>query len=107
MSGWATWFNRLAEEGKLKGGAPLESEGAVVSGVNRVVSDGPFAESKEEIGGYFYLTVDSFDEALEIAKECPGLGFGISVEVRTVADQCPYARAIEHASARELAGATA
>ena len=107
MSEWAAWFNRLAEEGKLKGGQPLEREARVVSGANRVVSDGPFAESKEEIGGYFYLTVEDLDAAVEVAKQCPGLGYGISVEVRPVADQCPYTRAVANASTPELVEAGA
>jgi hypothetical protein len=50
---WMAWFNRLKAEGKCAGGNPLEREGKIVSGKSRVVSDGPFAESKETIGGYF------------------------------------------------------
>jgi hypothetical protein len=62
----------------------------MVSGKNgRVVADGPFAESKESIGGYFLLQLNSFDEALEIAKQCPGLAYGIKVEVRPIAAECP------------------
>lgn len=49
--------------------------------------DGPFAESKEAIGGYFLLQV-SEEEALEIAKECPALKHGVTVEVRPIVDQC-------------------
>src|SRR5438045_6261813 len=73
-SQWMAWFNRLTEQGKAIAGNPLEHEGKVVSGKNgRVVADGPFAESKEAIGGYFLLQVQSLDEAVAIAKECPGL----------------------------------
>ena len=50
---WMAWFRRLTDEGKAVAGNPLEREGKIVSGKNRVVSDGPFAESKEAIGGYF------------------------------------------------------
>jgi hypothetical protein len=56
-----------------------------------VVSDGPFAESKEAIGGYFLLDVASFDDAVVIARECPGLPYGVQVEVRPVAAECPLA----------------
>jgi hypothetical protein len=56
-----------------------------------VVSDGPFAESKEAIGGYFLLDVASMDEAVAIAQECPGLPYGVRVEVRPVAPECPVA----------------
>ncbi len=87
---WMAWFNRLTEQGKAIAGNPLEREGKIVSGKNgRVVADGPFAESKEAIGGYFLLQVKSLDEAVAIAKECPGLSYGAVVEVRPVAEQCP------------------
>jgi hypothetical protein len=86
---WMAWFRRLTEEGKAVAGNPLEREGKIVSGKECVVSDGPFAESKEAIGGYFLLDVTSMDEALAIAKKCPGLPYGIRVEVRPVAGECP------------------
>jgi hypothetical protein len=89
---WGDWFKRLTEEGKVTAGNPLEREGKIVSGKGgRVVSDGPFAESKESIGGYFLLAVGTMDEALAIAKECPGLPYGICVEVRQLAGECPMA----------------
>jgi hypothetical protein len=56
-----------------------------------VVSDGPFAESKEAIGGYFLLDVPTMEEAVAIAQECPGLPYGARVEVRPVAAECPVA----------------
>lgn len=86
---WMAWFNGLKDDGRAVAGNPLEREGKIVSGKNRVVSDGPFAESKESIGGYFLLAVNSMDEAVAIAQECPGLPYGIRVEVRPVAPQCP------------------
>ena len=55
------------------------------------MADGPFAESKEAIGGFFLLEVGSLDEAAEIAKDFPGLNYGASVEVRPVAPECPLA----------------
>jgi hypothetical protein len=88
---WMAWFRRLTDEGKAVAGNPLEPEGKIVSGKNRVVSDGPFAESKEAIGGYFLLDVATIEEALIVAKECPGLPYGIQVEVRPVATECPMA----------------
>ncbi len=89
---WMAWFNRLKEQGTALAGNPLEGEGKIVSGKNgRVVSDGPFAESKETIGGYFLLKVNTLNDAVAIAKECPGLPYGIRVEVRPVASECPIA----------------
>ncbi|MCI0745239.1 MAG: YciI family protein [Verrucomicrobia subdivision 3 bacterium] len=101
---WAAWFERLTKEGKAKAGQPLKDEGKVVSGKKRTVADGPFAESKEAIGGYFLLEVDSIDEAVAIAKECPGLDYGLNVEVRPVADQCMVRqRAMDREAGQELA----
>lgn len=92
---WMAWFNRLKDDGKCAGGNPLERESKIVSGKNKVVSDGPFAESKETIGGYFLLTVGSLDEAVAIAQQCPGLPYGIRVEVRPIAPQCPMVEELE------------
>ena len=88
-SQWMAWFKRLADEGRAVAGNPLEPKGKIVSGANAKVVDGPFAESKEAIGGYFLLQVNSLDEAVAIAKECPGLAYGAKVEVRPAMDQCP------------------
>src|SRR5207247_8783616 len=91
---WMNWFKRLTEEGKAVAGNPLEREGKIVAGKDRVVSDGPFAESKEAVGGYFLLDVATMDEAVAIARECPGLPYGIRVEVRPVAGECAVVAAI-------------
>jgi len=89
---WMSWFKGLTDQGKAIAGNPLEAEGRIVSGKNgRVVSDGPFVESKETIGGYFLLKVESLDEAVAIAQQCPGLSYGIRVEVRPLAAECPVA----------------
>lgn len=91
------WFERLSQEGIAKTGAPLEHEGMVVTHKQgRTVSDGPFAESKEAIGGFFLLDVDTMEKAVEIAKECPTLKYGVNVEVRKVAPDCPM-RSIQEA----------
>lgn len=87
---WMAWFKGLAHEGKAVAGNPLEPRGKIVSGAGgRVVADGPFAESKEAIGGYFLLKVSGMDEAIAIAKQCPGLPYGAKIEVRPVMDNCP------------------
>lgn len=85
---WIAWFDRLTEQGKAKAGQPLADEGKIVSGrKGQAVADGPFAESKEAIAGYIFLQVASLDEAVEIAKGCPGLDYDVSVEVRPVNEQ--------------------
>lgn len=89
---WLAWFKGLMDEGTVTGGRPLEREGKIVSGKGgKVVADGPFMESKETIGGYFMLNVDSMDKAVAIAQQCPGLPYGIRVEVRPLAIECPCA----------------
>src|SRR5207249_10497629 len=70
---WMNWFKRLTEEGKAVAGNPLEREGKIVAGKDRVVSDGPFAESKEAVGGYFLLDVATMGEAVAMARRDPGL----------------------------------
>jgi hypothetical protein len=105
VSDWMAWFEGLKAEGKCLGGHPLEERGKMVSGKQRTVADGPFAESKEAIGGYFYLTVADENEAIEIAKQCPGLEYGSVVEVRPIGDVCSIRQRVDAYSDRELAGA--
>src|SRR5258708_28605416 len=88
MSRFKAWFDRLTEQGKLKAAQPLAREGRIVSGKQgRVVADGPFAESKEAIGGYFLLAANSLDEAIAVAKNSPRLEYGTQIQVRPVADE--------------------
>jgi len=98
MDRFMAWFEGLKEQVKVKAGQPLERKGKIVSGKDgRIVADGPFAESKEAVGGYFLLQVDDLDEAVEIAKKCPVLEYGATVEVRPVAEECPtFQRVKEH-----------
>jgi hypothetical protein len=88
MTDWMAWFNRIVEQGRCKGGQSLGPEGKVVAGEAGSVSDGPFAESKETVAGYFLLNVEDIDEALEIARECPALAYGMTVEVRPLLARC-------------------
>ncbi|MCC5806013.1 MAG: hypothetical protein JJU00_06755 [Opitutales bacterium] len=97
------WFDRLRAEGKMKAAQPLFDEGKIVTGrSNRVVTDGPFAESKEAVGGYLILTVDTMEEALEIAKGWPLLDCGSTLEVRPVAPECPDFHRLRHRRAHAL-----
>ena len=103
MGQWNAWFERLTLQGKVKSAHPLEREGKLVSGKGRTIADGPFAESKEAIGGYFLLVLDDFNEALEIAKECPTLEYGVTVEVRPVAEQCRHMQRVNEQLAHTTA----
>lgn len=87
---WNSWYDSLAAQGKVQHGSPLELEGKIVSGAKgETVTDGPYAETKEAVAGYFWLTVATIDEAVGIAKQCPSLSLGMKVEVRRVAERSP------------------
>jgi hypothetical protein len=84
MARFTAWFERLSNEGRFKSGGPLVHNGKILVNKN-VVTDGPFAESKEAIAGFFLIQADGLEQAVEIAKGCPGLEFGQTVEVREIA----------------------
>lgn len=87
---WNDWVEGLVNEGKLQHGHPLGLGGRVVDGLRgERVTDGPYAEAKEVVGGYVFLTVRNLDEATAIAQQCPGLAQGLIVEVRPVLAQSP------------------
>jgi hypothetical protein len=83
------WFDGLHKTGRIKAGQPLGPEGKVVSGKAAVVSDGPFAEAKEVVGGYLLLQVANEAEAVAIARSNPMLELGMIIEVRPVLQECP------------------
>ena len=85
----AEWFNGLLAARKVNGGSALGLRGRVISGKARTVTDGPYAESKEVIGGYLLLDVATMEEAEEIARSSPGLDRGITIEVRPAMNECP------------------
>jgi hypothetical protein len=96
-----SWMEGLNQRGIFKAGQPLERTGKLVSGKKgRNVADGPFAESKEAVGGYFLLEAGDLDEAVAIAQTSPILDFGAVIEVRPVAEICPtFKRANEQLAA--------
>ena len=80
------WIGGIAAQNKFSGGNGLPFEDSRVVRHNNVVTNGPFGEIKETIGGYIIVKADSVDEAVEFAKGCPVLqGDGNSVEVRKIA----------------------
>lgn len=84
------WLERWSASGHIKSGQPLSYDGKIISGAKqRTVADGPFAESKEAIGGYVLVQAADFDEALKIADEWPLLDYDGIVELRPVRVQCP------------------
>lgn len=101
MGRWAVWCDGVHASGKLVGAQPLIPEGKVVSGKGgKTVIDGAFAESKEAIGGYFLLELDTIDEAIAIAQANPLLEYGLTIEVRPVAVQCPAMQKVSEMAAQ-------
>jgi hypothetical protein len=84
MQKWFAWVEKLQKEGRYEGGEPLEPRGKIISGSKRVVTDGPFAEGKELVGGYFIIKAKDLDEAVALTKDYPDFDFNGRVEVRPV-----------------------
>ena len=82
---WDDWKGGIAAQGKLSHtGNRLSLEGKVLK-AGGVVTDGPFAEIREILGGYIVVKADSFDDALTLAHGCPAIDGGGSVEIRAIA----------------------
>jgi len=84
---WYAWADELAREGRRNVGTPLDDGGRAVRGHERVVTDGPYAESKDLVTGAMIIDAASLDDAVEVARRCPTFEFGGSVEVRPVHDR--------------------
>lgn len=84
MAEWRTWMGGLAEKGILVGGQPLEHPGKTLMDGGTKIIDRPLAEGKELVGGYIIVKADTLDEGVELAKGCPGLRQGSSMEVREI-----------------------
>lgn len=104
---WNDWYARLAAAGKVKDASPLALGGRVLEGKRGdVVKDGPFAEAKEVVGGYFIVQAAGLDEATEIARGCPGLRIGLSVEIREVLSASPVLQGVRGHEAQRGVGAS-
>ena len=84
MQKWFAWIDQLKTNKTYVAGEPLTPAGKTVKGSKPVITDGPFAESKEVVGGFFLIKANSLEDAAEIAKACPDLPLNGSVEVREV-----------------------
>jgi hypothetical protein len=72
MQKWMTWMKELTEKGHVKDqGHPLDRSGKLVKGRQKSVTDGPFAEAKDAIGGYTLIQARNIEEAVELSKGCP------------------------------------
>ena len=84
MGRWFAWVEKLQQEGVYVGGEALQTKAKRVSGPNQVVSDGPFVETKELVGGYFIIKAKDWDHAIALTADYPDYEYGGSVEVREV-----------------------
>jgi hypothetical protein len=74
------WFERCLADGTMKMGQRLAREGKRVS--KHAITDGPFAETREIVGGYWFIVAESLDEAAKLAARNPCLAYGLSYEIR-------------------------
>lgn len=81
---WQDWMGGIAAQGKFVGTNRLSSGGSKVLRANNLITDGPYTEVKEIVGGYLVVKVDTMEEAMKLAEGCPILEIGGSVEVRHV-----------------------
>ncbi|HWY99391.1 MAG TPA: YciI family protein [Bacteroidia bacterium] len=82
MQAWGAWMGDLSKKGIMVGADPLQPTGKVVSGTKKVVTDGPFVEAKEMVGGYVIVNAKDINEAVEFSKGCPIFAENGKVEVR-------------------------
>lgn len=84
MGKWFTWGGKMEAAGILKGGEALVPAAKCISGPDRTVTDGPYVESKEIIGGYYTVSAKGIEDVIEIAQDFPDYDLGGTVEIREV-----------------------
>lgn len=87
-----TWYEQGLAQGRLKPGSRLANRGKLVS--RSAITDGPFAEARELIGGYWFIVARTLEEAASIAAENPCLALGLTVEVRPLEAERASASAV-------------
>ena len=80
------WVEKLTQQGNFLGGDGLVPDGVTIARKEGLIKDGPYAASKEIIGGYYLLQAASLEEVTEIAKECPCHHWGGVTEIRPIMD---------------------
>jgi hypothetical protein len=86
MMKWKTWMDKLAQQGQLNGGQPLNADGKVIWGSAKKITDGPYVEGKEIVGGYLLIKANDYNQAVEISKGCPIFEHDGIVEVREIGE---------------------
>jgi hypothetical protein len=83
MGKWMAWIEQLNKDGRYVAGEPLLPGGKLVTG-NKTITDGPYTEGKELVGGYFIMNANDIEEAAEISRSYPDFQYGGTVQVRQV-----------------------
>jgi len=90
MEKYYTWVENLRRTGRYRGGSPLKEGSKVLSGHKGdlvVIQDARYAASAQALSGYFLIDAPTFGEAVEVAKSCPALAHGETVEVLELDNQ--------------------
>jgi hypothetical protein len=82
MQKWFAWMGSLSQSGAFVSGEPLQPTGKLVNGTKKIVTDGPFIEAKEMVGGFVIVNAKDIDEAVELSKGCPIFEADGKLEVR-------------------------
>ncbi len=86
LQNWLAWIRELETTGNMKErGQPLDRDGRVVRGKDKIITDGPYVEAKDIVLGFIIISAASLDEAVRLASGCPIVEGGGSVEVRPIA----------------------
>ena len=83
MGHWMSWIDKLNKDGRYVSGEPLLPGGKLITNKN-TVTDGPYTEGKELVGGFFVINANNLEEAVEISKAYPDFEYGGTVQVRQV-----------------------
>jgi hypothetical protein len=84
MGKWFAWVEKLQKENRYVSGEALLPGGKTIKGSKKAITDGPYAEGKEVVAGYFVVNANDLNEATEMAKACPDYELDGIVEVREV-----------------------
>jgi hypothetical protein len=84
MGKWMAWIDKLNNAGKYIAGEPLLPGGKLITGKKKTVTDGPYTEGKEVVGGFFLINAEDMNEAVKICDDYPDYQYGGSIQVRQV-----------------------
>ena len=84
MGKWMAWIDKLAKTGKYVSGEPLLPGGKLIKGSAKGVTDGPYTEGKEIVGGFFIVNAADMNEAIELCADYPDYATGGSIQLRQV-----------------------